>query len=444
MTNKKTILTIVIAVIIVLIVGGLAAFYLLPKKQAAVTPTPKQEINALTFYDWWTSPGESAALNALVNIFIKKYPDVAIMPTSVIGGAGYSMLGIIKPLVTAGQAPDSFQMHAGYEGMPYYKAGLLNPVDDIWAKDQLAEVIPSVVQDMNKFDGHYYSVPVDIHRVNIVWYNKKLLERNNIEPLSLASWDAFFAACDKLKTAGISYPISLGESWTASHAFEQIVASQGIDFYQDWVNGKVLSADDPRLLSALGTFKKYLSYVNPDYAKMTWNDATGRVIAGESAFNIMGDWANQEFKLAGKKYGTDYGTIAVPGTESVYGLCIDTFQRPKNIAHPTNADRWLDLVSSKEGQDTFNPLKGSISARTDADISQYDAYQQSAISDFWKAKYMFPSVVHGSGAPQSFKIKLGDIIAEFLANQDVTNTAMAMTNYSAVINDEYTIAWSLK
>jgi len=444
--NKKTIITVVIAVVIVLVIGGAAAFYWMSKKSAPVAqaPAPKQEIDALTFYDWWTSPGESSAINALIALYAKQYPSTAIIPTSVVGGAGYSLMGIVKPLVTAGQAPDSFQMHAAYEGVPYYKAGLLDPIDDIWASENLAAVIPKVVQDMNKFDGHYYSVPVDIHRVNLVWFNTSLLKKNNIDPTTLTNWDAFFAACDKLKANGVQYPIRLGESWTAAQVFEQIVAGQGIDFYQDWINGKVTTADDPRVIQAFTTFKKYISYVNPDNSGLTWNDAIAPVIKGDSAFDIMGDWANQEFVLAGKKYSTDYGAFPVPGTQGVYGLDIDTFQRPKNISHPTNADRWLKLVSSKEGQDTFNPLKGSISARTDADISKYDTYQQSAINDFWQAKYMFPSVVHGSGAPQSFKIKLEDIISEFLVSQDITKAATAMANYSAVISDEYTITWSLK
>jgi glucose/mannose transport system substrate-binding protein len=445
MMNKKTVITVVIAVVIVLLIGGAAAFYFWPKKLAqAPAPTPKQEIDALTFYDWWTSPGESSAINGLIALYTKQYPSTAVIPTSVVGGAGYSLMGIVKPLVTAGQAPDSFQMHAAYEGLPYYKAGLLDPIDDIWQSENLAAVIPKVAQDMNKFDGHYYSVPVDIHRVNLVWYNAGLLKKNNIDVADLTTWDAFFAACDKLKATGVENPIRMGESWTAAQVFEQIVASEGIDFYQDWINGKVTSPDDSHLIQAFTIFKKYISYVNSDNGSLSWNDAIGPVIKGDSAFELMGDWANQEFKLADKTYGVDYGAFPSPGTQGVYGLDIDTFQRPKNISHPINADRWLKLVSSKDGEDTFNPLKGSISPRTDADVSKYDTYQQSAIKDFWQAKYMFPSVVHGSGAPQSFKIKLEDIIADFIINQDITKAATALTNYSAVISDEYTITWSLK
>jgi len=432
---KREVGVVLAIAIIAAIVGGAIGY-------VSRAPKEKEEVNALTVFHWWTSGGEKKAIDALASVFMEKYPNVAYMPTSVTGGAGYTMLPVIKSLVLAGEAPDAFQMHAGYEGKPYFDAGLLEPIDYIWT-DDLKAVVPDVVEDMCKFDGHYYAVPVNIHRVNVVWYNKHLLDANGIDPDTLTTWDKFFAACDKLKAAGIEHPIQMGQTWTAAHVFEQIVASEGIDFYEDWVNGKVTSASDPKLLDALNIFKKYMSYVNPDHANLTWDDATKRIIRGEGAFNIMGDWANGEFYVAGMEYGVDYGTFPVPGTGDMYGLCIDCFQHPKGVAHPTNSDRWLRVVASKEGQDAFNPIKGSISARTDSDITKYGAYQKSAIEDFKTVKYMFPSVVHGSGAPEAFKVKLSDIISEFVTDLDVDKAASALTSYTTEISDEYTVVWSL-
>jgi glucose/mannose transport system substrate-binding protein len=403
----------------------------------ALAGTQKQEVNALTFYHWWTSASEAAAINALIKVFTDKYPDTAVMPTPVIGGAGYTMFGIVQPLVIAGEAPDAFQMHAGYEAKPYFDAGLLDPIDALWKSENLEAIVPSVVQDMCKFDGHYYAVPVDVHRSNLVWYNKPLLDKNGIDPSKLTTWDDFFAACDKLKASGV-------ESWTESHVLEQIIASQGIDFYQDFVNGKVTSPDDPKLVKSLEIFKKYLSYTNPDSASLSWDVATKRIIKGEGAFNIMGDWANGEFKIIGMVYGKDYGTFTVPGTSNMYGLVVDTFQHPKGALHPTNSEKWLKVVVSKEGQDAFNPKKGSISVRSDSDVTRYDDYQKSAIADFKNATYLFPSVVHGSGAPEQFKIKLNEVVTTFLTDLDVPKAATALTAETKTIAGNYSIVWSLK
>jgi len=428
----------------VFLLSGCSSSKNLPETNESASPAVKQEVNALTFYDWWTSASESAAINSLIKVFTDKYPSTAVMPTPVVGGAGYTMIEVIKPLVLAGEAPDAFQMHAGYEAKPYFDAGLLEPIDDIWQSENLENVIPVVIRDMCKFDGHYYAVPVDVHRSNVVWYNKPLLEKNNIDPNSIKTWDDFFAACDKLKSAGVKYPIQIGETWTASHVFEQILASQGIDFYQDVVNGKVTSASDPRLVKSFEIFQKYLSYTNPDGSGNTWDVATKRIIKGESAFNIMGDWANGEFKIVGMVYGQDYGSFAVPGTSNMYGLVVDTFQHPKGVLHPTNSDNWLRVVVSKDGQDAFNPQKGSISVRSDSDISKYDAYQQSAIADFKNVTYMYPSMVHGSGAPGSFLLKLNEVIAAYVNDLDAVKAATALTEETKNISSQYTKVWYLK
>ena len=158
----------------------------------------------------------------------------------------------------------------------------------------------------------------------------------------------------------------------------------------------------------------------------------------------MGDWANGEFKLIGMKHNTDYGTIPVPGTNDMYGLCIDTFQHHKAASHPTNSDRWLKVVASKAGQDAFNPIKGSIPARTDADVSLYDDYQKGAISDFNKSTYMYPSIVHGSGMPSSFKLKLNDIVDNFVQTQDINKAAVAIVNQVQSTLPEFTKVWSLE
>jgi len=432
----KTVYAIAAAVIITaLVVGGVGWYFFRP-------PPPA---NVLELYHWWTSGGEAKAINALVGVFTKKYPDVAVIQSPVAGGAGYVFKAVIKPLVLAGEAPDAFQMHAGYEGQPYFDGGYLDAITSLYQSEGWEDIFPDVVLDMVKFGDDYYAVPVNIHRPNVLWYNKPLLSAHSIDPATLTTWDAFFAACDKLVAEGVSSPISLGDTgkWAATHVLEQIIASEGIDFYEDWVNGKVTSATDAKLLDALTKFKKYLGYVNTDHAALTWDQATAKVIKAEAAFNIMGDWANGEFFVANKVYGTDYGTLPVPGTAGLYGLVIDCFQHPKGVKHPENSLLWLKVVGSKEGQDAFNPIKGSISARTDSDTTKYGPYQKAAISDFGAATHLYPSVTHGSGAPEAFTTKLDDIMSAFVTNKDINATAKALTDATNAASDDYTKVWSL-
>lgn len=436
--KKQTMIFVLIAVIsTAAIVFGVSYFVFAPAEE---------EADALEIYHWWTSGGEAAAVGALVDVFEDLYPNTIVTQLAVAGGSGTTMIPIITSLVLAGEAPDAFQMHAGYEGIEYYKADLLDNINDIWTDMNLEDVVPDVVQSMCQFGGDYYMVPVNIHRSNVVWYNLEELENlpAPIDPKTIDTWPEFFAACAAFEAANPTKDaISLGEAWTQAHLFEQILAGQGIDVYENWINGDITSGTNADLLAALDILTTFLSYSNVDLT-LSWDVATDLVIQGDSIFNIMGDWANGEFLVANATYDDDYGTIAVPGTGDMYGLVVDAFQHPAGVAHPRNSDRWLRVVASKEGQDAFNPLKGSISARTDSDLTLYKPYHNWTFSDFESVTYMFPSVVHGSGAPQSFSSELSSVINAFCKG-DATKAATA-TAIAGLASDnaaDYTTVWAL-
>jgi glucose/mannose transport system substrate-binding protein len=411
---------------------------------APVAPVaPPAASKNLTFYHWWTSPSESAALGALVKLFHEKYPDVVVTPTlAPNGGNAQAMFAAIRKLKVQKQTPAAFQMFAGYAAQVFFDGGLLAPIDDLWAAEHLDGVIPPVIRDLNKIDGHYYSVPVDVHRTNVVWYNKALLDKYAIDPDTLTTWDAFFAAAGTLKAKGVAAPIQMATNWTALTVFEGIMASQGIGTYEDWINGKITAPDDPRLIKALATLQKYLAYVNKDSAGLGWDVAVHRVMNGDGAFCTMGDWANGEFRVAHLKYGKDYGTLLLPGTKGMFGLGVDTFQHPSGIADETNARRWLALAASREGQDAFNPLKGSISARGDADVTRYDPYQRTAILDLKaSSSLLYPTV--GSAVPEAFNSHVLDAITVFVADQDVDKAAAAIASIAAKLTGRYSRTWHL-
>lgn len=400
------------------------------------------QANRVVFYTWWVSPSESAALRALADLFRAKYPGVTVATPAVPGNEGpRNLFPIVKGLVAANRAPEAFQMHAGYGAQPFFDAGLLSPIDALWETEGLEKVIPDKIQDLCKIEHHYYSIPIGVHRINVIWYNKPLLDRNGIDPKSLGTWDAFFKAADLLRTKGVRSPIQLGETWTGRLVFQGMVAGEGIETYQQWANGRLRSPDDPRILAAFTTFRRYLSYVNPDHAQLNWAAALKRIVDGEGAFYIMGDWANGEFRQAQKQYGKDYGAMPMPGTKDMYAVTIDTFLRPRSVANEMSSTRWLQVGASREGQDAFNALKGSISARSDADPSRYDAYQRSAIADLKSAKYIYPSL--DSAVPYAFQAVLDTILTGFDSDRDVKKAAAAQGAASGRMSAKFLRAWKL-
>jgi glucose/mannose transport system substrate-binding protein len=106
------------------------------------------------------------------------------------------------------------------------------------------------------------------------------------------------------------------------------------------------------------------------------------------------------------------------GTKDVFMVLSDSFGLPKGAPHRENAINWLRVLGSKEAQEKFNIIKGSIPARTDVDPTKFDAYQRSAIEDF-KVNELVPSVVHGAAANDVWKGEYVMALHTFANNKDI-------------------------
>ncbi|HTP60194.1 MAG TPA: carbohydrate ABC transporter substrate-binding protein, partial [Spirochaetia bacterium] len=168
-------------------------------------------------------------------------------------------------------------------------------------------------------------------------------------------------------------------------------------------------------------YKKVLADVNTDHAALTWDQALQYLVDNKAAMFIMGDWTNGWF--TSKNYD-GYGWQCVPGVKVYDGLS-DSFALPKGAPDMVNAQNWLKVCASKAGQEAFNPLKGSIPARTDADPSLFNAYLQSAMKD-WTSEPIVPSVIHGAAAIEKWVTVYKDIMNTFATKLDVPAAQQAL------------------
>ncbi|GAI16970.1 unnamed protein product, partial [marine sediment metagenome] len=77
------------------------------------------------------------------------------------------------------------------------------------------------------------------------------------------------------------------------------------------------------------------------------------------------------------------------------------------------------------GQYSFNKAKGSIPARTDIDISDYNDYLKSAARD-WQKDAISPSVMHGAAASEGWTTEFKDITSLFVSRPDVSYAQKAL------------------
>jgi glucose/mannose transport system substrate-binding protein len=405
----------------------------------AATPAPATQAPQATqaepgktqveVFSWWTTGGEAAGLQELINQFNASHANAEVINAAVAGGAGTNAKAVLKTRMLGGDPPDSFQVHMGHELLDtWVTTGYMEPLDDVYQQYGLNQAFPQGVLDIVSHDGHPWSVPVNIHRANVVFYNKEVLQQNGISPDDLETFEGWQAVADKLQAAGVT-PLALGdkEPWAAVHLFEVVLAGTlGADKYKGLWDGST-DWNGPEVKQALENFKMMLQYTNADHAALTWDQANQLVIDGKAAMTIMGDWVDGDY--VAKKF-TGYGWASPPGTKGIYVALSDTFGLPKGSKNPELMKEFLGVLGSKEGQETFNKLKGSICARTDCDYSQFDDYLKASAAD-WQKDAIVPSLAHGAAAKEGWVTSITDAIAKFVTDQDVDATQAALAQACA-------------
>jgi glucose/mannose transport system substrate-binding protein len=421
---KKLLTLISLVLILSIVLSGCVS-------QASPTPAPQEPGGAVTepaepggqgrqqveVFSWWTGGGEAAGLEAMIKVFQAEYPDIEFINAAVAGGAGTNARAVLATRLQANEPPDSWQGHAGQELIgTYVAANQLEPLNFLYEEEGWLEVMPETLIPLISQDGNIYSVPVNIHRANVVWYNPAILEENGITmPTTLEDW---FASMEDLKNAGVETPLAMGEQWTAMHLMETILlASMGEANYSGLWTGEFDWAS-PEVTTALEHFATALSYTNSDATSLTWQDAAQLVVNGDAAYNVMGDWAEGYFRELGKTPNVDYGWAPVPGSDGVFQFLSDSFVLPVGAPNRDGAIAWLKIAGSQAGQDAFNPVKGSIPARNDADRSLYGEYLLSAMDD-WASDIVAGSLTHGVVANDSWKTEIDTALGLFLQSRDV-------------------------
>jgi glucose/mannose transport system substrate-binding protein len=374
----------------------------------------------LEVFSWWTSGGEAAALQALFDAYSKDNPDVEIVNATVAGGGGSAARGVLQTRLAGGDPPDTWQVHPGFELIgQYVEPEFVAPVTDLYNEQGWFDVTPKALTDLMTVGDDIYQVTVGVHRGNGFWYNKKLLDANGITVGDTMSVDEFFEIAEKLKAAEVT-PLCVGDSgiWTTAELFENtLLGVIGPENYMGLWDGSV-SFDDDGVKKAMEVYGRMLDYQNSDHSALSWDQAVKKVIEGTCAFNSMGDWAYGEFVNANLKDNEDFGWVSHPGTAGSFVIVADGFVMANNAPNPEANANWLRTIGGKEAQEAFNPLKGSICARTDCDRAKFGPYHNWSMDSFAKDA-LVPTLVHGSAAAADFQQAFNDAVTSFVVDRNV-------------------------
>lgn len=390
----------------------------------------------------WTEPGEAEALAALLEVVRQKQPELNVINSvTSLRAASAEVKEVLTNRLLEGNPPDSFQIHGGAELIQTWVSvsgddsqNRMEPLDFLYDSEQWRRVFPPKLVELLSYRGRVYSVPVNIHRGNVLYYNTAVFADLGLQPPR--TWADFFVVSESIKRAG-KVPLALGgkDSFSMGMLFENaLLANGGAAYYVDYFKGLKSPAGDPAMIDTLVLLDRVMQNVQPDPFTRGWAEAAELVRTGEAAMIIMGDWCKGYLQTK-MRPGIDFASVPAPDTQGSFVVITDTFGLPIGAPNRDNAIALLKIIGSREGGDAFNPLKGSIPARTDGDRSRYDDIAQQAIADYAEAgasvdpnKGLVPSMAHGSAAPQAYVSAVAVAIDAYVRHLDGARLAQDLVN----------------
>jgi len=344
---------------------------------------------------YWTSGGEAKSVAVLQKEFADKGGSWTDMPVA--GGGGDAAMTALRARVLSGNAPTAVQLK-GPAIQEWYEEGVLADISDVAEANNWDAVLPASIAGHMKCEGTWCAAPVNVHRVDWIWANAEVLSANGIEMPT--TWEGFNAAAEKLQEAGIIPLAHGGQAWQDATVFEAVALGiLGPEGYRKAfveLDKETLTSD--AMIAVFDQMRIMRGFVDSNFSGRDWNLATSMVMNGEAAFQIMGDWAKGEFMAAGKVPGEDFLCASAPGEGFLYN--VDSFAMFDVDGEDKKAGQQLlaELVVGQNFQKVFNLNKGSIPARTDVALDEFDDCARLSADDMQASSdgdALLPSYAHG-------------------------------------------------
>ncbi|HHQ4733292.1 MULTISPECIES: ABC transporter substrate-binding protein [Aeromonas] len=364
---------------------------------------------------WWTSGGEAKAVEVLKSEWTRQgnqWNDFAVQ-----GGGGKSAMTVLKSRALAANPPEAAHLK-GYELKEWAGLGFLRDLSPMAEHLGWYSQMPPMVRATLSQNGALMAVPTGIHRVNWLWLNRKIFERNKLTPPT--SWAQFVTVADQLKKRGIT-PLAIGnEPWQLAVLFETVALGEGgKEFYRKaFLEQDSATLTGPDMVRVLTRFQQLRAYVPQKYAGLKWHQATNLLESGGAAMQVMGDWVKGELSAGNYRPGEDIACLPSPGSAGLFSYNLDSIAmfKQRDPAQLQAQGDLAQLLMTPQFQEEFNRVKGSIPALTNPDMSKFDRCAVRSYQDFLLAEKqdnLLPSMAEGMATPTNMRQAILDVLSNF-------------------------------
>jgi glucose/mannose transport system substrate-binding protein len=321
--------------------------------------------------------------------------------------------------ITGGDPMGATQFNHGRQAEELVEAGLMRDLTDVATAEGWADVVaaPQLLEGCT-LDGKIYCVPVNIHSWQWLWLSNKAFEDVGV-PVP-TNWDEFVAAAPKLREAG-KIPLAVGgQPWQNSGVFNVLLVALGgkdvfMKVYGDKDSEFAGGPEVAKVFQAVDQARQMAKGSNVQ----DWNQATNLVITDQAGGQIMGDWAQGEFQVAGEVAGQDYSCLPGLGMNEIIDTAGDAFYFPLlDDEEKSKAQEQLaSVMISPETQLAFNLKKGSLPIRLDVDLNAANDCMKKGI-EILKAGNTVPATTQLN--TEDTNTQINDLFVEFFSDDSIT------------------------
>jgi len=325
-------------------------------KKTGDSSDAKEKKEVTITYAIWDSNQEKG-LRTMADEFEKANSGIKIK-IQVTGWADYWTA--LEAGATGGSLPDTFWMHSNLIYKYASNDQLLNLNDRVKASKAIdMSKFPSGLTSIYNFKDNQYAIPKDYDTIGL-WYNKTLFDKAGVAyPNDKWTWTDLYNAAKKLTKAdgsqyGVLAPLHNQEGY-----YNFVYQNGGTIITKDKKSGY----DDPKTVEAM---KFYVNLVKEGLSPKEFGDAERAtdMQSGKCAMGFFGSWNLSGF-TSNEYMAKNFGVAVLPtsnngGKASIFnGLGNAIAKTTKN---PDEAFKWVEYLSSKEGQTKQAELGVAISA----------------------------------------------------------------------------------
>lgn len=344
--------------------------------------SPTREKVELEAYSWWKRPSEQRAFDNVLRIYNASQSEAVASNLANESTADLARATLTARLL-AGAPPSTFQANAGADVLRWsvvdtndaQTPSRIADLSELYRRNGLFDALPSPLLDALLAGAGQarvpYAVPINIHRLNVIYYNAEKLAAygpgKSFLDLSVLCPADLEAELDQGGKLNLRIAVGTRDTFALTlFALESVLpAIAGAQRYDQLFRGHPSDDWEGPVRHALHCVQ-FLSRSFLDDRDKGWAEALAQVQNGDADFSVMGDWANGELNAALER--GEVGAAPFPGAEGIFVFTSDTFPLPVDAPYTAQSEAFLDTIASPQAQLEFSREKGSIPARTDFSI----------------------------------------------------------------------------